>query len=85
MVFFNLALVNFYLFVNFIIVTFTPGHDFIYEDFDWYDNPPRALVSYLVLMAFTVMFFGGLWAVTMKLKLPAYRERDEKKLRKLDF
>ena len=85
MVFFNLALVNFYLFVNFIIVTFTPEHDFIYEDFDWYDNPARALVSYLVLMAFTITLFGLFWALTMKLKLPAYRERDEKKLSRLDF
>ena len=85
MILFNIILINLYLFLNFIIVSFRENHLPIYEDFDWYHHPVRCLVSYFILIGFNIVFFGGLWAVTMKFKLPAYRKRDEKRLGGLDF
>ena len=85
MILFNLFLINVYLFLNFIIVSFRLDNRPIYEDFDWYHDLVTALYSYFILIGLSLVFFGLLWAFTMKIKLPAYRERDEYKLSSLDF
>ena len=85
MILFNVFLINIYLFLNFIIVSFRHDNRPIYEDFDWYHDLVTALYSYFILVGLNLVFFGLLWAFTMKIKLPAYRQRDEYKLSSLDF
>ena len=80
MLLFDLLLINVYVALNIVIVTFRSEHEPIYEDFDWYHKPWRSLGSYFCLLGIAFVVFAALWAYTMLLKLPAYREKDDEKL-----
>ena len=80
MLLFNLLLINLYVGANILIVTFRPGREAIYEDFNWYREPWRATASYFCLLGITILTFIAFWAYTMLFKLPAYRVREEQKL-----
>ena len=80
MLLFDLLVINLYIALNIVLVTFRAEHEPIYEDFDWYHNPLTAVVSYLVLIGIAVLIFILLWAYTMLIKMPAYREKDDQRL-----
>merc|ERR1711944_6676 len=75
MMLFNLLLINVYVALNIVIVTFRSEHEAIYEAFDWYHRPWKSLISYFCLLGISFVIFAALWAYTMLLKLPAYREK----------
>ena len=83
MLLFNLLVIHLYLVLNIVLVTFRAEHEPIYEDFDWYHSPMTAVISYLVLIRITIVIFVLLWAYTMLVKMPAYREKDDERLRGL--
>lgn len=67
----------FYIFVNFLIVSVEENHVNVYEAFDWYVSPVRALLSMLVCMVVLALIFAIFWALTQKWKLPRYASRQE--------
>ena len=74
---FDVLVILLYLLLNFILVTLHDDNHPIYEDFDWYNKPAAAFGMVFVLIGISCVIFGCLWAFTMKVKLPAYRERSE--------
>ena len=66
--------------MNFLIVTGHADNHAIYEDFDWYNKPVASFGMIFVLLGLNVLIFALLWAFTMKVKLPAYKERDDTRL-----
>ena len=80
MILFNLLVMITYVTCNFILVTFRSEHEPIYEDFDWYHKPMTAMFSCFVLLGINLILFTCLWAYTMYIKLPAYRDRDDERL-----
>lgn len=77
MLIFNVIIVSVYLLLNFIIVTSHADNHPIYEDFDWYKKPLAAFGMVFVLLGLNCVIFVALWAFTMKVKLPAYREQND--------
>ena len=80
MLLFNLLAIVTYVTCNFLLVTFRSEHEPIYEDFDWYHKPMNAMLSCFVLLGINLILFTCLWAYTMYIKLPAYRDRDDERL-----
>ena len=80
MLLFDIIVILLYLLLNFIIVTSHVDNHPVYEDFDWYKKPLSSIGMIFVLLGLNVLIFACLWAFTMKIKLPAYRERDEQRL-----
>ena len=77
MLLFDLIIVCLYLLLNFIVVTSHVDNHPVYEDFDWYNKPLASFGMIFVLLGINCLSFACLWAFTMKIKLPAYRERDD--------
>ena len=65
----------FYILVNFVVVTCKSDHENIYEAFDWYGDPTRAILDVFICMVVLAIVFAFFWAVTQKLKLPRYANR----------
>ena len=80
MLVFDIIIVSLYLLFNFFIVSFHEDNRAVYEDFDWYQHPLSAFGMIFVLLGFTCITFTCLWGFTMKVKLPAYRERADQRL-----
>ena len=80
MLLFNLLAIITYVTCNFLLVTFRSEHEPIYEDFDWYHKPMTTMLSCFVLLGINLILFTCLWAYTMYIKLPAYRDRDDERL-----
>ena len=70
-------LFTFYIFVNFLIVSFEADHTNIYEAFDWYNDPGRAVGTCLVCYAILAVEFAFFWGITQRCKLPRYEKRRE--------
>lgn len=67
----------FYITLNFVIVSIEESHTTVYEAFNWYEKPWRAIGAVLVCMAMLAAIFAGIWAISQKWKLPNYKDRQE--------
>ena len=74
----------FYILINFVVVACKPDHDNIYEAFDWYVKPGKAIADVAICMAFLAVVFAIFWALTQKVKLPRYANRQERRLGSLN-
>lgn len=66
-------LFTFYIFVNFLMVSFESDHTNVYEAFDWYYYPGRAIGAVLFCYLLLAIIFAGFWFLSQKCKLPKYK------------
>lgn len=66
-------LFSFYIFVNFLMVSFESDHKNVYQAFDWYYYPGRAIGATIVCYLLLAIIFAVFWFLSQKCKLPKYR------------
>ena len=64
MLFFVELLFLFYIFVNFIVVSAEENHTNIYDAFNWYEDPIKAIGDVMICMAVLALIFAIFWLVT---------------------
>lgn len=64
-----------YIFINFLMVSFETDHTNVYEAFDWYDNPFKAIAAVIVCYMALALIFALFWYFSQKCKLPSYERR----------
>lgn len=57
-------LFTFYIFINFLIVTFEEDHTNVYEAFDWYNYPLRSVGIVFVCYALLALIFAAFWGLS---------------------
>lgn len=74
------CLFSLYMFINFLIVTGQEDHENVYEAFNWYTNPIKAIVAMLVCYVALALEFAVFWWLSNKWKLPKYQMNRETSL-----
>ena len=68
-----------YLLINLLHVAMNSSHTTVYPDFDWYGNTEQSIGYCIACIVLIAIFFGIFWVITIKVKLPRYAKRTQKK------